>query len=129
ENLPIELSRMFLSKGLFPSVVTRESDLKPGAKSLKLESTIVEYAKGGGAARYFAGLYGGGQPVLRVQGKMTDADKSVFTFEVRRSGTSAGARMSGAFMKDEDIQTEDIRSMALDLADFIAAIEGKYQPK
>jgi hypothetical protein len=60
---------------------------------------------------------------------MTDGDKAVFTFEARRSGVSAGARMVGAFMKDEDIQIQDIRSMTLDLTDFMAAIAGKYQPK
>jgi hypothetical protein len=73
-------------------------------------------------------MYGGGQPVLRVEGKMT-GDQPVFTFEARRSGTSAGSRMVGAFMKDVDIQIEDIRSMALDLTDFMAAIAGKYPPK
>jgi hypothetical protein len=93
---------------------------------LKLENTIVEFVKGGGAARYFVGLYGGGQPVLRVQGKLTEGDKTLFTYEARRSGTSAGARMGGVFMKDEDIQSEDIRSMVLDLTDFMAALAGKY---
>ena len=107
----------------------RESDLKPGAKVLKLENTIVEYAKGGGGARYFVGMYGGGQPILRLNGKMTSADKTVFSYEARRSGVSAGAHMAGAYMKDEDIQTEDIRSFSLDLADFITAIAGKFQPK
>ena len=37
--------------------------------------------------------------------------------------------MTGAFMKDEDIQIEDIRSMTLDLSDFMAAIAGKYESK
>ncbi len=114
---------------IFGEVVTRESDIKPGAKVLSLENTITEFAKGGGAARYFAGLYGGGQPVLRVQGKMTEGDKTLFTYEARRSGTSAGARMTGVFMKDEDIQIQDIRSLALDLTDFMAAVARKYQPK
>ena len=75
------------------------------------------------------GIYGGGQPVLRVVGKMTDGDKSVFTFEARRSGASAGGRLAGGSMKDEDIQIEDIRSMSLDLSDFLAAIAGKYTAK
>ena len=35
----------------------------------------------------------------------------------------------GVFMKDEDIQIEDIRSLALDVTDFMAAIARKYQPK
>src|SRR5438128_6735111 len=95
EALPAEISKMLSPKGLFSSVVLKESDIKPGVRVLKLENTITEYAKGGGAARYFAGLYGGGQPVLRAQGKMTDGDKTVFTFEARRSGVSGGARMGG----------------------------------
>jgi hypothetical protein len=49
--------------------------IKPGAKVLKLHNPVTEYSKGGGAARYFAGLYGVGQPVLRVDGKMVDGDK------------------------------------------------------
>ena len=32
--------------------------------------------------------------------------------------------MTGAFMKDEDIQTEDVRSMVLDLTDFMSAVAG-----
>ena len=32
-------------------------------------------------------------------------------------------------MKDEDIQVEDVRSMAIDLTDFMAAISGKYQAR
>lgn len=128
-NLALELSRMIGTRGIFAKVVTQESELKPGAKVLKMENTITEFSKGGGAGRYFGGLYGGGQPVLRVQGRMSDGEKTMFSYEARRSGTSAGARMGGAFMKDEDIQIEDVRSMALDLSDFMAAIAGKYPPK
>ncbi|HUL51461.1 MAG TPA: DUF4410 domain-containing protein [Candidatus Nitrosotalea sp.] len=129
ENIPVELERSLRSKNIFAHVVTREADIPTGVKMVKLENTIVEFSKGGGGARFFAGLYGAGQPVLRVQGKMTDGDKTVFTFEARRSGTSAGARMSGGYQKDEDIQIEDIRSMTLDLTDFMAALSGKYQAK
>ena len=67
--------------------------------------------------------------MIRVVGKMTDQTKPVFLFEGRRSGVSAGARMVGAFRKDEDIQIEDIRSLVLDLSDFMAAVAGKYEPK
>lgn len=127
ENLVLELKRSLSARGLFANIVTSESELKPGAKVLKLENTILEYAKGGGAARYFAGLYGAGQPVLRVQGTATENGKTLFAFEARRSGVSAGARMTGAFMKDVDIQLEDIRSMVLDLTDFMA-ITAKKAP-
>lgn len=125
ENLVIELKRALSAKGMFPNIVTAESEIKPGAKVLKLENTILEYAKGGGAARYFAGLYGAGQPVLRVEGKATEGGKPLFTYEARRSGVSAGARMTGAFMKDVDIQLEDIRSMVLDLTDFMSIVAKK----
>src|SRR5205814_567133 len=66
ENLVIELNRVIGTKNLFTNVVTRESDIQPGARALRLENLILEYSKGGGGARYFVGLYGGGQPVLRV---------------------------------------------------------------
>ena len=129
QNLVKHLVQMLNEKRVFANVVTSEAEIKPGARTLRLENTITEYAKGGGAARYFVGLYGGGQPVLRVQGKMADANKTVFSYEARRSGVSAGARLTGVFMKDEDIQNEDIHSLSLDLTDFLAAMAGKYQAK
>jgi hypothetical protein len=129
KNLVTELTRMINAGKCFANVVTQESDIPPGVKVLKMENTITEFSKGGGAGRYFAGLYGGGQPVLRVKGKISDGDKTMVTYEARRSGTSAGARMLGAFKKDEDIQIEDIRSMVVDLTDFMSAIAKKYQPK
>ena len=96
---------------------------------LKFENTIIEFSKGGGGARFWVGEMGGGQPVLRMQGRLQDGDKTLFTYEARRTGVSAGARVGGSFMKDEEIQTEDIRSMVLDLTDFISAVAGKYQAK
>src|SRR5260370_1846394 len=80
-NLVAELARKINAKKIFNNVVTRESDLKPDLQSLKLENTITEYTKGGGAARYFVGLYGVGQPVPPVQRKMADVDNPAFTFE------------------------------------------------
>jgi hypothetical protein len=128
ENLQIELNRSLGARNLFANLVTGQADVKPGARALKLENTIVEFTKGGGAARYWVGLYGGGQPVLRVQGVMTDGDKTVFRFEARRSAVSGNARWNGFAMKDEDIQIEDVRDMVRDLTDFISAIAGQYQP-
>jgi hypothetical protein len=129
ENLPIELKRELEAKGVFGKVVLNESEIAPGAHVLKLENTIVEYSKGGGAARYWVGIYGGGQPAFRVEGKITDGEKTVLTYNARRSGVSGGARVFGAYMKDEDIQIQDIRSLALDFGDFVAAIAGKYPAK
>lgn len=128
-NLVSELTRLVLARGLVARVVTREEDIPSGSRAVTLENTILEFSKGGGAARYFVGLYGGGQPVLRVAGTATTGGQPVLRFEARRSGTSAGARLGGAFLKDEDIQIEDIRSLALDLTDFLAAISGRYQAR
>lgn len=129
ERLVTELSSRLNRLGLFGSVVAKETDLQAGARALTLEQTITEFSKGGGGARYWVGLYGGGQPVLRVQGKVTAGGKTLFTYEARRSGVSGGARMGGVFMKDEDIQSEDIRSLVTDLTDFMAAVAGKYPAK
>jgi hypothetical protein len=117
-----KLADALTEKKLFGKVVMREADIPAGAKALKLENTIIEYSKGGGAARYFVGLYGGGQPVLKVRGKMSEGGKPMFSYEARRSGVSAGARMIGAFKTDVDIQKEDIDSMVKDLTDFIEQI-------
>jgi hypothetical protein len=107
------------AKGVVPTVVTNAADVRPGARVLRLEQTIVEYEKGGGGARWFAGLYGAGQPVIRVRGRMLEGDRPVFVYEARRSGDSGTARMFGGYRSDKDIQQEDIRDLAQDLADFM----------
>ena len=114
-----EIATALRTKGVFPVVTVATADLKPGIRVLRLETTIIEYEKGGGGARFFAGLYGAGQPVLRVRGRVTDGDRQVFAFEARRSGDSALARMFGGYRSDRAIQEEDIRDLAQDLADFI----------
>jgi len=107
------------TNGVFANVTTRESDIKPGARTLRMENTIFEYEKGGGGARYWVGLYGGGQPVLKVRGHFLDSDKPMCKYEATRSGESAGARLAGAFLSDRDIQQNDINDLALDMSDFI----------
>jgi len=107
------------TNGVFANVTTREADIKPGAKVLRMENTIIEYEKGGGGARYWVGLYGGGQPVIKVRGQFLEGDKAQCKYEARRSGESAGARLAGAFSSDRDIQQNDINDLALDMSDFI----------
>jgi hypothetical protein len=114
-----QLVRAIQAKGFFRTVATRATDVPAGAKVLKLDNTIVEYERGGGAARYFAGLYGAGQPVIRVRGRMADGDRALFAYEARRSGDSGSARWLGGFRSNRDIQEEDIKDLADDLADFI----------
>ena len=79
----------------------------------------IEVPKGGGAARYFAGLYGAGQPVVKVRGQFFDGERLVCVYEIKRSGESGVARMWGGFMDDLGIQANDVRDLAVDLADFI----------
>jgi hypothetical protein len=114
-----EIVTALRAKNLFATVAVNEADLKPGTRILRLESTIVEYEKGGGGARFFAGLYGAGQPVIRVRGRVTDGDRLVFAFEARRSGDSGLARVFGGYRSDKVIQEEDIRDLAQDLADYM----------
>lgn len=114
-----EIVTALRAKNLFSTVAVNEADLKAGRRALRLGSTIVEYEKGGGGARFFAGLYGAGQPVIRVRGRVTDGDRLVFAFEARRSGDSGLARMFGGYRGDKEIQEEDIRDLAQDLADFM----------
>jgi len=125
ENLVIELRRLLAAKKIFPAVVTEEFEIKPGSRVLRFENVIVAYGRGNSLARVEAGLYGAGQPLLRVRGTMTDGDKTVLSYEAQRNGVSR------LFIpvRDEDAQLEDIRSLAIDLSDFVAAVSGKYRPK
>jgi hypothetical protein len=105
--------------GVLTTVYTDPGQIPPDAKILKLENTIYEYEKGGGGARYFAGVYGAGQPVIAVRGSMSANGQPVFQFEAIRKGESGTARMFGGFRSDEGIQAEDINDLSHDLADFI----------
>lgn len=114
-----EIVAALRAKGVFGTVTASESEVKPGARVLRLANTIVEYEKGGGGARFFAGLYGAGQPVIRVQGRLTDGARPVLLFVARRSGDTGLARVFGGYRSDQAIQEEDIKDLAVDLADFI----------
>ena len=50
---------------------------------------------------------------------MAAQDQPQFRYLIERSGESAGARLGGVFMSDEDIQTQDIKDLAKDLATFV----------
>ncbi len=107
-----EAFRKALAESTRLAVVSLESEIPASARLLRLESTVIEYEKGGGAARFFAGLYGAGQPVIRVQGVVTPHGTPVLVFEDKRSGTSGTARMFGGYRSDKAIQEEDIKAMA-----------------
>jgi hypothetical protein len=118
QELPGQLMDNLRDTQLFATVTTRSEDVKSGAKTLSLDNIIVEYSKGGGAARYFAGHFGGGQPVIKVRGQIFDGDKLVCVYEIRRSGVLHAGRIMGAAMSDADLQRADIHVLARDLASF-----------
>lgn len=61
--------------GLFKIVTDDTNQVPTTGRNLRLQNTIIEYEKGGGGARYWAGIYGAGQPVIKVRGLMYAADK------------------------------------------------------
>ena len=117
-TLPEQLVDYLRDARMVTTVTTHAEDVKPESKSLKLQNTIIEYERGGGAARYFGGMFGAGQPVIKVRGQVFDGDKLVCVYEVKRSGESGRSRLNGAALSDEDIQTEDIHVLVRDLVDF-----------
>ena len=116
------------SKHVFRLVTQNKADTGPAQKTLILESTIVEYAKGNGAARFWAGEFGAGQPVLRLRGKITDGTNDLFYFESFRSGDSAAARLDPGWTPEKSLQSTDIHDLAVDMADYIEQIS-KHQSR
>ena len=115
-----EIVTALRAKNVAKLVTANPADVRPGARVLRLENTVVEYEKGGGGARFFAGVYGAGQPVIRVRGRLTDGNKPVLLYVARRSGDTGLARAFGGYRSDQAIQEEDIKDLAVDLADFLA---------
>jgi hypothetical protein len=114
-----EVVKALRDKRVVAAVALSPSEVRPGSRVLRMETTIVEYEKGGGGARFFAGAYGAGQPVIRVRGRVTDGERPMFAFDARRSGESGVSRAFGGYRGDRAIQEEDIRDLAVDLADFL----------
>ena len=119
QELPAELVTSLRDTKLFDTVTTKSEDVKAKAKTLKLDNTIIEFSKGSGVARHFGGPFGaGGQPVIKVRGQIYDGDKLVCVYEIKRSGESFESRAYGEAISSEDIQRNDIRVLARDLAYF-----------
>jgi hypothetical protein len=117
--LPDELATRLRDTRVFNTVTVPAANEKPGSRSLRLESTITEYEQGGSTARLFAGVFGGGQPVIRVRGQLFIGEKLLWVFDIRRSGASAEARTVGHSMSNEEVQRGDIRDLSIALADFV----------
>jgi hypothetical protein len=89
---------------LFQHVVTRESDIQPGAKVLKFETKITQFRKGNDLP-----------PIITVFGRMLDNARPVFQFESQRKGDVAGSRPLGF----------EVRTMAKALGEFIQRKAGQ----
>ncbi len=125
QELPAELVTSLRDTKLFDTVTTKSEDVKAKAKTLKLDNTIIEFSKGSGVARHFGGPFGaGGQPVIKVRGQIYDGDKLVCVYEIKRSGESFESRAYGEAISSEDIQRNDIRVLARDLAFFFERTAG-----
>jgi hypothetical protein len=122
--LRTELVAALQARNLF-TVVQNPADVKPGGRLLRLDSTIVEFEKGGGAARFWAGGYGAGHPVIKVRGQLTADGRPLFVYEARRSSVATSARIFGGYRGDKAIQTEDIKHLAKGLGDFIVKTKGQ----
>jgi hypothetical protein len=121
--LRTELAAALQQRELF-AVVQSPAEVRPGGRLLRLDSTIIEYEKGGGGARFWAGGYGAGQPVIKVRGQLTADGRPLFVYEARRSGMSTTARMFGGYRGDKAIQQEDIKHLAKGLGDFMVRTKG-----
>jgi len=121
--LRTELAAALQERKLF-TVVQNPADVKPGDRLLRLDSTIIEYEKGGGGARFWAGGYGAGHPVIKVRGQLTADGRQFFVYEARRSSVSTTARIFGGYRSDKAIQEEDIKHLAKGLGDFMVRTKG-----
>ena len=104
---------------LFPSVLTKESDIKPGSKVLKLENAVVKFSRGSTALRVGIGM-GAGSPYIRIQGQMTEAgsNKPLFIYEIDETGDWFGA----TFASSRTLQTQAASELADDVVAFMARV-------
>ncbi len=123
------LKAKFSNMGLFSNVVTQPQDIPAGAKVLRLDQKITEFARGSGAARFWAGTFGAGQPVLKVEGTLQDGNNEKFAYTARRHGDSVNARMDPGWTKEETLQLLDIEDIIIDFTDFVGVVSGKYSEK
>jgi hypothetical protein len=91
-----EFAAAIQEKRLFENVVTREADIKPAMKVLKLQTKITEFH-----------LQEGEPPIIGVHGIALDGNEPMFQFQSRRRG------------KATSLFSDEIRTMAKSLAEFI----------
>jgi len=116
-----EMAAALRAMNTFHVVTTGSLSSGPAVgRTLRLQTTIIEYEKGGGGARFWAGRWGAGQPVIRVRGRVMDGDRVVCSFDTRQSGETFLARHFGGYRTDKAIQEEDIKDLAKRLAKFVA---------
>lgn len=113
------IKRFREARRLFPAVVLKEAEVKPGAKTLKLENTIVKFSRGSSALRYGVG-FGAGSPYIRIRGQLTElgSNKALFIYEVDETGDWAFA----GFTSSRTLQTQAASELADDVANFMGRV-------
>jgi hypothetical protein len=118
-SIPSDLEGTLKSKRLFPNVTTGDSaqSTAAGTKTLRLDTTILEFDRGSSAARYTVG-FGAGVPKVRVNGVMTDAttQEKVFEFQIEEKGDWAFTGFTG----NKTLQAGASQELAEKVADFIS---------
>lgn len=117
--VPEEIASKLRESNNFTNIYSPGQEPAAGAKLLVMENIITEYEQGGNVGRVFGGVFGAGQPVIKVRGILRDGDKVVFVYELRRSGESDEDKFLGGGKSNEEIQRNDIKVLARDLVQLL----------
>lgn len=117
--LPEEIALKLRESNILTNIYVPGQEPKAGGKMLVLDNTITEYEQGGNVGRVFGGVFGAGQPVIKVRGILRDGEKVVFVYELRRSGESDEDKFLGGGKSSEEIQQNDIKVLARDLVQLL----------
>lgn len=122
--IPEQIAAKFRETSLFANVYLPGEQPKAGGSLLRLSNTITEFSQGGNVGRIFGGVFGAGQPVVKVQGRFLDGDRVVFVYELRRSSESDEDKFLGGGKSNEEIQRNDIKVLANDLVQLLRGTAG-----
>ena len=116
KDLQQQLMTALQTSKLFSSVVTSDSQVKPGSKTLKLQNSIVRFSRGNTASRWMVG-FGAGVPYVVVRGQMVDVadNKPRFRYDLDQ----AAEWFLGHYRGTEDLQNETVREVSKKLSGFM----------
>jgi hypothetical protein len=107
---------MMQARKIFPAVVTKESEIKPGSKALKLENTIVKFSRGSSALRFGVG-FGAGMPYIRLQGQLSElgSSKPLFIYDIDETGDW----FASGYISSGTIQSQAASELVEDVVNFM----------